>query len=71
MGGKGYVAKYKNKNLTPKQRSRLGIPENASDVTVTRIGGLIKITYKEIINGVTIVRTKWKEEKEKVRRRRS
>lgn len=69
MGGKGYVAKYKNKNLTPKQRSRLGIPENASDITVTRIGGITKITYKEIVNGVIIVRTKWIEKKTKEKRK--
>lgn len=64
MGGKGYEAKYKG-NLTPKQRKRLGIPKDAKDIVTTYVGGFIKITYKEVVNGVTIIRTKWIQKKEK------
>lgn len=64
MGGKGYEAKYKG-NLTPKQRQRLGIPKDAKDIVTTYVGGFIKITYKEVVNGVTIIRTKWIQKKEK------
>lgn len=64
MGGKGYEAKYKG-NLTPKQRQRLGIPKDAKDIVTTYVGGVIKITYKDVVNGVTIIRTKWIQKKEK------
>lgn len=64
MVGKGYESKYKG-NLTPKQRERLGIPKDAKDIVTTYVGGFIKITYKEVINGVTIIRTKWVQKKEK------
>lgn len=64
MGGKGYEAKFKG-NLTQKQRQRLGIPKDAKDIVTTYVGGFIKITYKEVVNGVTIIRTKWIRKKEK------
>lgn len=64
MGGKGYEAKFKG-NLTPKQRQRLGIPKDAKNIVTTYVGGFIKITYKEVVNGVTIIRTKWIQKKEK------
>lgn len=64
MGGKGYEAKHKY-NVTPKQRKRLGIPKDAKDIVTTYVGGFIKITYKEVVNGVTIIRTKWIQKKEK------
>lgn len=64
MGGKGYEAKYKG-NLTPKQRQRLGIPKDAKDIVTTYVGGFIKITYKEVVNGITIIRTKWIQKKTK------
>lgn len=64
MGGKGYEAKFKG-NLTSKQAQRIGIPKGAKDIVTTYVGGFIKITYKEVINGVTIIRTKWIQKKEK------
>ena len=62
MGGKGYEAKYKG-NLTPKQRQRLGIPKGAKNITRTVVGGMYRITYEEVVNGVTIIRTRWKKKK--------
>lgn len=31
--------------------------------TRTTMGGFEKITYKEVVNGVTIIRTRWKKKK--------
>ena len=70
MGGKGYVAKYKY-NMTPKQRQRLGIPKDAKNITRTVIGGMYRITYEEEVNGVTVIRTRWVQKKEKEREKRS
>lgn len=70
MGGKGYEAKHKY-NVTPKQRQRLGIPKDAKNITRTVVGGMYRITYEEEVNGVTIIRTRWVQKKEKERRRRS
>lgn len=70
MGGKGYEAKYKG-NLTPKQRQRLGIPKDAKNITRTVVGGMYRITYEEVVNGVTIIRTRWVQKKEKERKKRS
>lgn len=35
--------------------------------TRTIIGGMEKITYEEKVNGVTVIRTRWREKKKKVR----
>lgn len=64
MGGKGYVAKYKGK-LTPKQRQRLGIPNDAEDVRETTVGGVIRVDYTITVNGVKIHKIRWIEKKEK------
>lgn len=53
--------------LRPEQRKRIDI----SQTTRIVVGGMERITYKEEINGVTYIRTKWRQKKKKVRKKRS
>lgn len=70
MGGYDYVAKYKY-IATPKQAQRAGLISEYSKTTRIVVGGMERITYKEEINGVTYIRTKWRQKKKKVRKKRS
>lgn len=42
-----------------------------SQTTRIVVGGMERITYKEEINGITYIRTKWRQKKKKVRKKRS
>lgn len=70
MGGSGYVAKHKN-IYTRKQKIRLVNTLNNSKITRIVSGGMERITYKEVINGVTVIRTKWRQKKKKELKKRS
>lgn len=70
MGGGDYVTKRRN-IYTRQQAVRLGLIGDTSRTTRTTIGGYEKITYKEIVNGVTIIRTRWRKKKTKEKYRRT
>jgi len=53
--------------LRTSQRKRLDV----SNITRIVTGGMERITYKEKVNGVTVIRTKWRQKKKKERRKRS
>lgn len=53
--------------LRPSQGKRLYNSNTTRIVT----GGMERITYKEKINGVTVIRTKWRRKKKKERKKRS
>lgn len=57
--------------ITPRQMKRIRLAVDSSNTTRTVMGGFEKITYKEVVNGVTIIRTRWRQKKKKERRRRS
>lgn len=65
----GNGSRYTDKTVTlrPSQRKRL------DDSNITRIvtGGMERITYKEKVNGVTVIRTRWRQKKKKERRKHS
>lgn len=63
--GSHYTAK--TVTLRPRQRKRL----DTSNTTRIVTGGMERITYKEKINGVTVIRTKWRQKKKKERKKRS
>ncbi len=64
MGGHGYETKVAG-NLTSAQAKRMfpGINPK-SIVSWVLVGGAYTISYKEVVNGVTIIRTKTIYEKE-------
>lgn len=72
MGGHGYETKVTG-NLTVAQAKRMfpGINPK-SIVRWTLIGGAYVVSYKEIVNGVTIIRTKtiFEKAKEKKNKKR-
>ena len=70
MGGKGYTAKHKN-IVTPRQSMRMGGGSEIPNITRIVLGGFERITYKEEVNGVTIIRTRWRRKKKKERKKRS
>lgn len=65
--GKGSHYSVESVMLRPAQRKRIDIHQTTRIV----IGGMERITYKEEINGVTYIRTKWRQKKKKVRKKRS
>lgn len=73
MGGHGYETKAAG-NLTAAQAKRMfpGINPK-SIVSWVLVGGAYTISYKEVVNGVTVVRTKTvyeEEKKKKVKKRK-
>lgn len=73
MGGHGYETKVSG-NLTAAQAKRMfpGINPK-SIVSWVLVGGAYTISYKEVVNGVTVVRTKTiyeEEKKKKVKKRK-
>lgn len=68
MGGHGYEAKVFG-NLTVAQAKRIfpGINPK-SIVSWVKIGGAYTVSYKEVINGATVIRTKTIFKKEKIKK---
>lgn len=69
--GDGDYSKKANYFITPKQMERMGLVSPYSKTTRIVVGGMERITYKEEINGVTYIRTKWRQKKKKERKKRS
>lgn len=70
VGGGDYVTKHRN-IYTRQQAVRMGLVSDDSNITRIVTGGMERITYKEKVNGVTVIRTKWRQKKKKERRKRS
>lgn len=73
MGGHGYETKVAG-NLTAAQAKRIFTGINPkSIVSWVLVGGAYAVSYKEVVNGVTVVRTKTiyeEEKKKKVKKRK-
>lgn len=65
--GKGSHYSVESAMLRPAQRKRIDI----SQTTRIVVGGMERITYKEKVNGVTVIRTRWVQKKEKERKKHS
>lgn len=72
MGGKDYVAKYKN-IVTPRQAERLGYKSDISSGGISKEGlqttsYLEKYQINDIVNGIKVTRTKFRLRKRKKRK---
>lgn len=69
--GDGDYSKKSNYFITPKQMKRMRFISPHSQTTRIVTGGMERITYKEKVNGVTVIRTRWRQKKKKERKKHS